>query len=394
MKRKQNNSVRITVFILILLVIISIDPSIKHLDGSYSYEDEPSEITPVITEKADKVEPVIYIKEELEINGKPQVVYFLTLDLSDSELSVFPVLAKDRIFGFELLSEMDKRYEALASVNAGFNFSYGQPSGFLVSNGRILTGSLGYGRILLIKDKKAWFVDAPAEVWIECDGEKIPVDWVNPYPAEQGIIIYTPEYGPTDRIDKRHSVCVVKNGKVVSSGISDTEAEIPDDGYLIVDLEIEKSVISRFYAGQEVMIRWVDQAEQGYQCSGSLVENGVNVAKDTDPWAGSMEIPTPRTAVGIRDDSTLVFVVVDGRQPGYSIGVTGKQLADILISAGVTEAALLDGGASSQMIVDGRIVNKPSTGKERLIASAFITRHKMSTTSIDGEHLLPRPDSE
>lgn len=62
MKRKQNNSVRITVFILILLVIISIDPSIKHLDGSYSYEDEPSEITPVITEKADKVEPVIYIK--------------------------------------------------------------------------------------------------------------------------------------------------------------------------------------------------------------------------------------------------------------------------------------------------------------------------------------------
>lgn len=107
----------------------------------------------------------------MEINGKPQVVYFLTLDLSDSELSVFPVLAKDRIFGFELLSEMDKRYEALASVNAGFNFSYGQPSGFLVSNGRILTGSLGYGRILLIKDKKAWFVDAPAEVWIECDGE-------------------------------------------------------------------------------------------------------------------------------------------------------------------------------------------------------------------------------
>ena len=60
----------------------------------------------------------------------------------------------------------------------------------------------------------------------------------------------------------------------------------------------------------------------------------------------------------------------------------------------MTEAALLDGGASSQMIVDGRIVNKPSTGKERLIASAFITRHKMSTTSIDGEHLLPRPDSE
>jgi len=372
MKRKQNNSVRITVFLLILLIILSIGPSIKYLDGSYSYDVESSEITPAVTEEDGKIESVNYKKEELLINGKPQVVHFFELDLRDSELSVFPVLARDGIFGFELLSEMDQRYKALASVNGGFNFSYGQPSGFVVINGRILTGSLGYGRILLIKDKKAWFIDAPAEVWIEFGGERIPVDRINPYPAEQGITIYTPEYGPTDRIDKRHTVCVVRNGIVVSSGIFYTEAEIPDDGYLIADLGTEKSVVSGFQIGQEVTIRWVDQAEQGYQCSGSLVENGVNVAKETDPWAGSMEIPTPRTAVGIKGDSTLVFAVVDGRQPGYSIGVTGKQLADILISEGVKEAALLDGGASSEMIVDGKIVNKPSAGKERLIASAFV----------------------
>ena len=372
MKGKQNNSVRITVFILILLVILNIGPSIIHLDGSYSYDGEPPEVTPVITEKAGKTEPVVYKKEELEVNGKPQVVHYLELDLRDPELSVFPVLAKDRIFGFELLSEIDKRYKALASVNGGFNFSYGQPSGFVVSNGRLLTGSLGYGRILLIRDKKAWFIDAPAEVRIECGGEQILINRVNPYPAEQGIMIYTPEYGPTDRIDKRHTVCVVRNGKVVSAGISDTEAEIPDEGYLITDSETENSVLSGFYTGQEVLLRWTDQAEQGYQCSGSLVENGVNVAKETDPWAGSMEIPTPRTAIGIKDDSTLVFVVVDGRQPGYSAGVTGKQLADILLSAGVTEAALLDGGASSEIIVGGEIVNKPSAGQERLIASAFV----------------------
>jgi hypothetical protein len=65
---------------------------------------------------------------------------------------------------------------------------------------------------------------------------------------------------------------------------------------------------------------------------------------------------------------------VDGRQPGYSIGVTGKELADILISVGVTEAAILDGGASSEMIYENEIVNKPSTGKERLLASGFVIR--------------------
>ena len=137
----------------------------------------------------------------MTINGRPQVVHFLELDLRSSELSVFPVLAKDRIFGFELLSDMDNRYNALASVNAGFNFSYGQPSGFVVTNGSILTGSLGYGRILLIKEKKAWFVDAPAEVRIECGGKQIPVDRVNPYPAEQGIAIFTPNMAqPTELI--------------------------------------------------------------------------------------------------------------------------------------------------------------------------------------------------
>jgi len=377
MKKTLYNSVRAAVFILILFVVLGIGPSIRHFDGSYSYDDESVEKTPDVTEEAGGNEPVVYRKEEIEIDGKPQVVHFLELDLRSSVLSVFPVLAKDRIFGFELLSEMDKRYKALASVNGGFNYSYGQPSGFVVSNGRILTGSLGNGRILLIKDKKAWFIDAPAEVWIEYGGERIPVDRVNPYPAEQGVTLYTPEYGPTDRFDERHTVCVVKNGKVVSSGIAGAEAEIPDDGYLIVDSKTENSVLSRLSTGQDVIIGWVDQAEHGYQCSGSLVENGVNVAKDTDPWAGSLEIPTPRTAVGIKDDSTLVFAVVDGRQPGYSAGVTGKQLADILISAGVTEAALLDGGASSEMIVNGVIVNKPSAGKERLIASAFvITQNK------------------
>ncbi|NLM28177.1 MAG: phosphodiester glycosidase family protein [Clostridiaceae bacterium] len=372
MKKTINNSVRTAVFIIILFVFVGIGPSIKHFDGSYSYDNEPFEISPAITDEAGKNEPVVYKKEEIEIDGKPQVVHFLELDLSNSEVSVFPVLAKDKIFGFELLSGVDKRYNALATVNAGFNYSYGQPSGFVVSNGRILTGSLGYGRILLITNNKARFVDAPAEVRIECGGEQIFIDRVNPYPAEQGVSIYTSEYGPTDRFDKRHTVCVVRNGKVVSSGIADAEAEIPDDGYLIVDSKTENSVLSGFNTGHEVKIRWIDQAEQGYQCSGSLVENGVNVAKDTDPWAGSMEIPTPRTAVGIKDESTLVFIVVDGRQPGYSTGVTGKQLADILISAGVTEAALLDGGASSEMIVNGEIVNKPSAGKERLIASAFV----------------------
>ena len=70
-----------------------------------------------------------------------------------------------------------------------------------------------------------------------------------------------------------------------------------------------------------------------------------------------------------------LYWLCSGRQTaGIQYWVTGKELADILISVGVTEAAILDGGASSEMIYENEIVNKPSTGKERLLASGFVIR--------------------
>ena len=77
----------------------------------------------------------------------------------------------------------------------------------------------------------------------------------------------------------------------------------------------------------------------------------------------------PRTAVGFDDTGAwLLLVVVDGRQPGFSEGVTLYELAGIFKARGCTQAINLDGGGSSIMLVqvpgDGvRTVNSPS-GKE------------------------------
>lgn len=58
----------------------------------------------------------------------------------------------------------------------------------------------------------------------------------------------------------------------------------------------------------------------------------------------------PRTAVAsAADGATLWLVVVDGRQPNYSEGVTLAELADILLELGATMALNLDGGGSSTM---------------------------------------------
>ncbi len=60
-----------------------------------------------------------------------------------------------------------------------------------------------------------------------------------------------------------------------------------------------------------------------------------------------------------------MLVVVDGRDTGYSTGVTMTGLAEIMASLGATTAYNLDGGGSSEMWFDGEVVNQPSNGGER-----------------------------
>ncbi|TPX04197.1 phosphodiester glycosidase family protein, partial [Schumannella luteola] len=86
---------------------------------------------------------------------------------------------------------------------------------------------------------------------------------------------------------------------------------------------------------------------------------------DTNFGNHSIQGTQPRTAVGVIDENHLVFVVVDGRQAGYSAGVTLTDLADIMISLGATTAYNLDGGGSSTMYFGGEVINSPSNGGER-----------------------------
>jgi len=98
---------------------------------------------------------------------------------------------------------------------------------------------------------------------------------------------------------------------------------------------------------------------------GAVVDGIESVEVDTNIGNHSIQGEQPRTAIGVIDDNHLVFVVVDGRSPGHSKGVTMTELAQIMIGLGATTAYNLDGGGSSTMYYDGRVVNTPSNGGER-----------------------------
>jgi exopolysaccharide biosynthesis protein len=99
---------------------------------------------------------------------------------------------------------------------------------------------------------------------------------------------------------------------------------------------------------------------------GEVVDGIEDVEVDTNVGNHSIQGDQPRTAVGVVDDNHLVFVVVDGRSPGYSAGVDMTGLAEIMQSLGAETAYNLDGGGSSTMYFDGSLVNDPlGRGAER-----------------------------
>ena len=83
----------------------------------------------------------------------------------------------------------------------------------------------------------------------------------------------------------------------------------------------------------------------------------------------------PRTAIGQRKDGIVLFLVVDGRRVD-SIGAGMKELADIMIKYGAYNAANLDGGNSSVLVINNKIMNRPinwfDQEQTRPIATGFI----------------------
>ena len=69
----------------------------------------------------------------------------------------------------------------------------------------------------------------------------------------------------------------------------------------------------------------------------------------------------------------MLVATVDGRQPGVSAGMSLPELADLLLEFGGSEAINLDGGGSTTMVVNGKLVNNPSdqTG-ERPVSDAIL----------------------
>lgn len=89
----------------------------------------------------------------------------------------------------------------------------------------------------------------------------------------------------------------------------------------------------------------------------------------------------PRSVIAQRKDGIVLFLIIEGRLPGYSTGATMNDVIDILLRYKAYNAANLDGGASSTMSVEGKLWNKPSAGESyggRTVSNAWIVTNKQN----------------
>lgn len=140
----------------------------------------------------------------------------------------------------------------------------------------------------------------------------------------------------------------------------------PDEAVDFVGFTKQGNLIAGTYTKTELADM---DAVEGITFGPPLIVDGKKMITDGDGGWGI----GPRTAIGQKKDGTVIFVVIDGRQPGYSTGATLRDVQDVLYEEGAYIAANLDGGSSTTLYYNGKVVNKPADLLgERMIPTAFI----------------------
>ncbi|HEX3078258.1 MAG TPA: phosphodiester glycosidase family protein, partial [Lachnospiraceae bacterium] len=145
---------------------------------------------------------------------------------------------------------------------------------------------------------------------------------------------------------------VIRNGVLYRSDVTGVDICV-----LYTDGTMKTYSPEEFDADQVI----ADGAWQAWSFGPALLDGNGNIA-DTFNTTSFINGENPRCSIGYVEPGHYIFVVVDGRDEGYSKGVTLTQLAGIMSDLGCQTAYNLDGGKSAAMVYDGEYVNQPADG--------------------------------
>lgn len=114
-----------------------------------------------------------------------------------------------------------------------------------------------------------------------------------------------------------------------------------------------------------------NEALQGLEGGPLLVHEGKRVPLSGFNWT-ILKGREPRTAVGLTREGKMVWITIDGRVPGHSMGTNLDEVTQLFLSLGAVEALNWDGGGSTTMVIKGKPVTKIATGWVREVSNALV----------------------
>ncbi len=148
-----------------------------------------------------------------------------------------------------------------------------------------------------------------------------------------------------------------ESGYVIRDGVLYREESAGDQEDLVIYQDGSFEIINESDISAKELLE--KGAWQVLSFGPGLVEDG-EISVGVGDEVGKAMVDNPRTAIGIIDTNHYVLVVSDGRT-SESSGLTLYQLAEFMKGLGVKQAYNLDGGGSSTMVFNGKVINNPTT---------------------------------
>lgn len=338
--------------------------------------------------------PGVTFEQTIQVTPSgPVVIDVLTGPRPGGTTTLQPLLSNGTVTGTETLTALERRLAPTATyagINGDFfNVGSGRPSGTLMQQGQLVTtpspnrssvgitsdGTLDVRRVAL------------TSTW-QGTGTTHALTALNSPPGPTGIALFTPAWGLTTPSTKNSVAAVLFPFPATTPGVplsapvqeivTDPAIPIPPGGAVLVargaaaaQLQAEAPSGTLVTTQLSFAPAWpgvTDAIGGGPQ----IVRDGAPVFRAGEEFSSlQLTPPDPRSAVGQLRDGRIVLVAVDGRQPGWSAGLTNFQLAQALVRYGAVTGMALDGGGSTTMAFDGTLLNRPSGGTERPISTAL-----------------------
>jgi exopolysaccharide biosynthesis protein len=348
-------------------------------------------VTARITRTTTKIAPGLTLTRIVD-KRTPRRIFVLTVNIS-TPLTMDVALAGLRMPTLARTSDIAKRDHAIAAVNGDFGSRSGGPTHPFEQDGLLIRSADVPGIMFAVsKDEQNVIFAQPKQRFSVTDpsGQTWPIDrWNNGPPGVGEIAASTPVGGSLSPPPPATcSARLVPDGSLAptadAGGFQQLftvqeqgcfESSLPTDGGVVLSAlpgTDEALQLLSLQPGTVVTLQWSLGFTNVWDAIGGvplLVSNGRNVAGSC---TGSVCSRNPRTGVGVTANGKILLVVVDGRQPKWSVGATMLEFAKIFRNLGATFALNLDGGGSSTLVVKGKVVNRPSSGFERGITNALL----------------------